>query len=202
MKALLAGLTAIHSGKGVFAHQRRDHASRRAQRQRRRAVEELETEHPVICVHPRTGRPYVFVSSVLARFKGMTEAESKPIVDYLLASPAGPSSRAGCAGKQGTLTMWANPFVLHTAINDYSGYRRVTYRTTVEGHVPLAAADAGRREERPGGLTRLRVAQAMAPRAAARVDGVSPAAAWPFLAPAHGLVAGRHRRCRRSTSCG
>ena len=35
--------------------------------------------------------------------------------------------------------MWANPFVLHTAINDYSGYRRVTYRTTVEGHVPQAA---------------------------------------------------------------
>ena len=41
--------------------------------------------------------------------------------------------------EEGTLTMWANPFVLHTAINDYSGYRRVTYRTTVEGHVPQAA---------------------------------------------------------------
>jgi taurine dioxygenase len=29
--------------------------------------------------------------------------------------------------------------VLHTAINDYPGYRRVMYRTTVEGTVPIAA---------------------------------------------------------------
>ena len=36
--------------------------------------------------------------------------------------------------------MWANPFLMHTAINDYPGYRRVTYRTTVEGSVPCAAA--------------------------------------------------------------
>ena len=29
--------------------------------------------------------------------------------------------------------MWANPYVLHTAINDYASYRRVMYRTTIEG---------------------------------------------------------------------
>jgi alpha-ketoglutarate-dependent taurine dioxygenase len=143
MKALLAGLTAVHSGKGVFAINaattnlgvRNDNAS---------TVEELEVEHPVICAHPVTGRPYVFVSSVLARFKGFTEAETKPIVDYLLALATRPEFTCRLRWEQGTLTMWANPFVLHTAINDYSGYRRVTYRTTVEGHVPRAATvDAG-----------------------------------------------------------
>ena len=41
--------------------------------------------------------------------------------------------------EQGTLTLWANPFVMHTAINDYASYRRVTYRSTVEGRVPQAA---------------------------------------------------------------
>jgi taurine dioxygenase len=41
--------------------------------------------------------------------------------------------------EQGTLTLWANPFVMHTAINDYASYRRVTYRSTVEGWVPGAA---------------------------------------------------------------
>ena len=39
----------------------------------------------------------------------------------------------------GTLTMWDNPCVLHTAINDYPGYRRVTYRTTIEGWTPVPA---------------------------------------------------------------
>jgi taurine dioxygenase len=143
MKTLLAGLIAIHSGKGVFAINaatsrlglRTDNA---------KAIEELETEHPVICAHPVTGRRYVFVSSVLQRFKGFTEAETKPIVDYLLALTVRPEFTCRVRWEQGTLTMWANPFVLHTAINDYSGYRRVTYRTTVEGHVPQAApAESG-----------------------------------------------------------
>ena len=35
--------------------------------------------------------------------------------------------------------MWANPYVLHTAINDYASYRRVMYRTTIEGP-PVQAA--------------------------------------------------------------
>ena len=139
MQALLGDLTAIHSGKGVFAVNaatsrlglRMDNA---------KAVEELETEHPVICVHPATGRRYLFVSGVLQRFKGMTEAETKPIVDYLLSLATRPEHTCRVRWEQGTLAMWANPFVLHTAINDYSGYRRVTYRTTVEGHVPAASA--------------------------------------------------------------
>jgi taurine dioxygenase len=79
------------------------------------------------------------VSSVLQRFKGLTEAETKPIVDYILGLATRPERTCRVRWEQGTLTMWVNPLVLHTAINDYSGYRRVTYRTTVEGHVPMPA---------------------------------------------------------------
>jgi taurine dioxygenase len=140
MKTLLEGLVGVHCGKGVFAvnaaHKRlpvRAEAS---------AVDDIETEHPVICVHPHTGRRYLFVTSVLGRFKGMTEAESRPIIDYLLSVATRPEFTCRLRWEQGTLTMWDNPHVLHTAINDYSGYRRVTYRTTVEGAVPRAAVAA------------------------------------------------------------
>ncbi len=137
MQALLDGLVGVHSGKGVFAINagttglgiRTDAA----------AVENIEAEHPVVCVHPATGRRYVFISSVLNRFKGMTEAESKPIVDYLLGIAVRPENTCRVRWEQGTLTLWANPYVLHTAINDYSSHRRVTYRTTIEGPVPQAA---------------------------------------------------------------
>jgi len=147
MKALLEGLTAIHSGKGVFAIN--TSTTRLAVLDdNAKAIEELETEHPVICQHPVTGRRYLFVSSVLARFKGMTAAETKPIVDYLVAQAVRPEYTCRVRWETGTLTMWANPFVLHTAINDYPGYRRVTYRTSVEGHVPQRAA-AERDEAKP-----------------------------------------------------
>ena len=70
----------------------------------------------------------------------MTEAESKPIIDYLMGLAIRPEFTCRVRWEQGTLTMWDNPVVLHTAINDYSGHRRVTLRTTVEGWVPVAAA--------------------------------------------------------------
>jgi alpha-ketoglutarate-dependent taurine dioxygenase len=81
----------------------------------------------------------VFVSSVLNRFKGMSEAESKPIIDFLMSQAVRPEFCCRLRWEQGTLGMWANPYVLHTAINDYASYRRVMYRTTIEGPKVVAA---------------------------------------------------------------
>src|SRR4051812_39656824 len=62
MKSLLAGLTGIYSGKGVYAINAM--SKRLALRKEEDRVEEIETEHPLICKHPVTGRPYVMVNSV------------------------------------------------------------------------------------------------------------------------------------------
>lgn len=139
-RALLQGLTGIYSGKGVYAINAAH--SRLGLRNDATQAEETEVEHPLICAHPATGRPYVFAASVLQRFKGMSEAESKPIIDFLMNIAIRPEFTCRVRWEQGTLTMWDNPVVLHTAIGDYSGYRRVTYRTTVEGWVPRAAPGA------------------------------------------------------------
>jgi taurine dioxygenase len=137
MRALLVGLTGVHSGKGVFA----ENAAHKGLGLRTAgiAVEDLEREHPVICEHPVTGTPYLFVASVLNRFKGMSEAESRPIIDYLMRLATRPEFNCRLRWEPGTLGMWANPYVLHTAINDYPGYRREMYRTTVEGIAPMPA---------------------------------------------------------------
>lgn len=137
MVSLLETLTGVHTGRGVFAinaaHKRlgvKDDVE---------AIENAAVEHPVICVHPVTGRRYVFVSSVLTHFKGMTEEESRPLVEFLMARATRPEFQCRLRWEKNTLGMWNNPFVLHTAINDYPGYRRVMYRTTIEGSIPLAA---------------------------------------------------------------
>jgi taurine dioxygenase len=54
MQELLAGLTGIHSGKGVVAvNAVHKHLGIRQDATR---VDDIETEHPVVCVHPVTGR--------------------------------------------------------------------------------------------------------------------------------------------------
>lgn len=146
MKALLGQLTGVYSGRGVFA----ENAMHKGLGLRADgvAVEELEKEHPVICRHLVTGRPYLFAASVLARFQGMSEAESRPIIDYLMQLATRPEFNCRLRWQQGTLGMWANPYVMHTAINDYPGYRREMFRTTVEGHIPLAAGPEAVRAKR------------------------------------------------------
>lgn len=138
MIELLSGLTGVHSGRGVFAVnaiQKRLPLTANME-----AVENTAVEHPVICEHPVTGRKYVFISGVLTHFKGMTEDESRPIRDFLIARAIRPEYNCRLRWEPNTLGMWNNPYVLHTAINDYPGYRRVMYRSTVEGAVPRAAA--------------------------------------------------------------
>lgn len=138
MQALLEGLVGVHSGKGVFAL----NASLSALdvQEDGRVVEDIETRHPLVCRHPRTGWRYLLLSSVLRRFDGMTEKESRPLIAFLLEHAVQPAFTCRLTWSPGTIAIWANSCLLHAAINDYAGHRRVVYRTTVEGFRPTSAA--------------------------------------------------------------
>ena len=137
MRELVRDLVGIHSGKGVFALNASHKAlSVQASGQ---SVEEIETEHPLVCRHPTTGRRHLFISAALSRFVGLTEAESKPIIDFLMEHAQRSEYTCRLRWAPGTLAMWSNSCLLHAAINDYPGYRRVVLRTTVAGEPPTAA---------------------------------------------------------------
>jgi taurine dioxygenase len=140
MREMLDGLVGVHSGRGVFAI---NAAHKGLTKPGAEASDNVEVEHPLVCLHPVSGERYLFISSVLIRFKGMTEEESKPLIDYLMQRAVRPEFTCRVRWEPGTLVMWANPFVLHAAINDYSSYRRVNYRTTIEGATPIAAPPLG-----------------------------------------------------------
>jgi hypothetical protein len=55
-------------------------------------VDDIETERPDICVHPVTGRRYVFISGVRSRFKGTTEGKRNSIIDFLIARAIRPDT--------------------------------------------------------------------------------------------------------------
>ena len=137
MRTLIHNLVGVHEGKGVFALNAAQKAfSVQASGQ---AVDEIETQHPLVCRHPTTGRPHLFISAALSRFVGMTEAESGPIIAFLQSHAQRVEYTCRLRWAPGTLTMWANPYLMHAAINDYPGQRRVVLRTTVAGSPPQAA---------------------------------------------------------------
>lgn len=94
-------------------------------------------EHPAVRTHPETGRKCLFVNVAhTSHFKGMTEAESAPILNYLFQHQVRPEFTCRFRWEEGSLAFWDNRACQHNPINDYHGYRRVMRRITLEGARP------------------------------------------------------------------
>ena len=97
-----------------------------------------EILQPVVRVHPVTGRRALFVNPVYSqRFEGMTEDESRPLLQFLFQHASRAEFTCRLRWAPGTLAIWDNRCLLHLAINDYDGSRRLLHRTTVAGERPL-----------------------------------------------------------------
>ena len=100
--------------------------------------EEPECEHPIIITHPETGRKALFVNiGRTHRFAGMTEEESRPLLDYLITHSHKPEFTCRFRWRNGSVAIWDNRCLLHRAVNDYPGYRRYMNRVTINGERPV-----------------------------------------------------------------
>jgi alpha-ketoglutarate-dependent taurine dioxygenase len=135
MKQLLEGLVAINSSRKADASRTRE--DRVKDMKRDDAKQEYVGEHPVVRTHPETGRKalYVNVAHTL-NFKDMSEAESAPLLNYLIQHQTRPEFTCRFAWEVGSIAFWDNRCTQHHPVNDYHGYRRAMHRITLAGDSP------------------------------------------------------------------
>jgi alpha-ketoglutarate-dependent taurine dioxygenase len=93
--------------------------------------------HPLVRTHPHTGELSLYLDEVYAvGIDGMTAAESRPLLDFLIQHITQHHFTCRLRWEPGMVTMWDNRTALHLAANDYDGYRREMYRTTLAGERP------------------------------------------------------------------
>jgi taurine dioxygenase len=134
MQGLLGGLRAVNSSSLNASLLRGDHLKGGSMGAKAEAKPVLEAEHPVVRVHPETGRKSLFVNpSHTGRFAGFTREESKPILDFLFTHIIKPEYTCRFRWRPGSIAVWDNRSTQHCAINDYDGFRRVMRRITIGG---------------------------------------------------------------------
>jgi len=139
MKTMLDGMTAVHDNRIQSNKVASERNSARASKLRQDNQEdEPECEHPVVITHPESGRKALFVNIIRThRFAGMTEDESRPLIEFLCDHAVRPEFTCRFRWEKGSLAFWDNRCVMHYALNDYPGYRRYMNRVTVDGARPV-----------------------------------------------------------------
>ena len=94
--------------------------------------------HPMVRTHPVTGEKALYVDpSYGIGIEGMLPEESMPILQFLTEHLTQPAFTCRLRWESNMLTLWDNRLCVHQAYNDYQGYRREMYRTTVGGERPV-----------------------------------------------------------------
>ncbi len=96
--------------------------------------------HPVVRVHPVTGRKSLFVNEHFTRrIVELSHSESKMLLEYLTRWASNPRFTVRYRWSQGTIAMWDNRCTQHFVMDDFDE-ERIIQRVTVMGDEPEAAA--------------------------------------------------------------
>lgn len=120
LREMLTGLTAVHTA-ATFGHA------------------EIASEHPVVRIHPETGRRSLFVNrQFTSHIPQLTRPESDALLAHLYAWSEQPWLQCRYRWSPGTIGIWDNRCTQHYAVNDYGvGVPRRIERVTVLGDVPV-----------------------------------------------------------------
>jgi taurine dioxygenase len=135
MKQILKGLTGVNTSVGADALRTRLVGIRDAETPDTHKT--FTAEHPVVRTHPETGRKSLYINYThTARFKELTDEESRPLLHYLFQHQVRPEFTCRFNWQPGSLAFWDNRCAQHNPVNDYHGHRRVMHRITLGGEKP------------------------------------------------------------------
>ncbi|BBY67464.1 TauD/TfdA dioxygenase family protein [Mycolicibacterium helvum] len=138
LRALAENLWATHTNLYDYVDGHRDAISDET-RQYRAEFESTyyETEHPVVRVHPETGRRVLVLGHFVKRFVGLSNSESASLFALLQNRITRLENTVRWTWQAGDLAVWDNRATQHYGVADYDDQPRFLRRVTLAGDLPV-----------------------------------------------------------------
>lgn len=150
LKLLANQLRAIHTNDfdyGGFRPSASDEVVKRHQKIFASTV--YEAEHPLVRVHPETGKRTLILGQFFKRFVGLTAKESNKLFEIFQDRITKPENTIRWTWKDGDVAIWDNRATQHLAVNDYGNALRIMRRVTLAGDVPVDIDGKASRQIKP-----------------------------------------------------
>lgn len=152
MQALLEACEAVHDVTLVRGLSQRDPATVAEMKRRNPPV-----VHPMVRVHPETGRKSLLAGERVSHILGFSEEESRALLDFLNAHATAPEFVYRHRWRVGDILLWDNRCTCHVALPDFDQTQpRLMLRCSLEGEA------TGRLAEPAPAATREQMIQAVA----------------------------------------
>ncbi len=143
LQRLADGLTAFHDGTNEFASTltQRGHGNDWEGQTYTRLD---AVEHPVVRIHPETGRKSLFVNpGFTTAIKGFEPSDSRALLDLFFSHIARPEHTVRHRWNSGDVVFWDNRNTVHYANDDVVDFQRLMHRITLTGDEPHGPANSG-----------------------------------------------------------
>jgi alpha-ketoglutarate-dependent taurine dioxygenase len=141
LRVLTENLWAIHTNQYDYVREhydRNEELTDSVREYREEFVREYyETEHPVVRVHPETGKRVLLLGHFIKQFVGLGPAESATLFNLLQARVIKLENTVRWSWLRGDVAIWDNRATQHYAVADYDDQYRRLSRVTLAGDIPV-----------------------------------------------------------------
>lgn len=135
MQVFLEGLTAVHDFSWGFKESLAEPGGR--ERLAEAVAANPPVRHPVIRVHPETGKKVIFVNSLFTtHIEGLSATESDALLAFLYEHVTTAEYTCRFQWQPDSIAIWDNRSTQHKPINDYFPAHRKLHRITIDGDKP------------------------------------------------------------------
>jgi alpha-ketoglutarate-dependent taurine dioxygenase len=140
LRVLTENLWAVHTNQYDYVREydRHEELTDTVREYREDFVREYyETEHPVVRVHPETGKHVLLLGHFVKQFVGLGPTESATLFNLLQARITKLENTIRWSWQLGDLAIWDNRATQHYAVADYDDQYRRLNRITLAGDIPV-----------------------------------------------------------------